>query len=196
MELAWRLRLWMRSLAYYMHGTQWSIPKWWPSSWLAVRHMRPSHRSERLAVEGETSGEGKAVWVFTAARYHGLIRAWMLCNLSYVTNIVFLCFQFLPEQSNWLRRCCTTFPNVAVAMRRRPSMVSLYFLLVVKTRVIPGHWNYCHLAGSVTTTTDEFIFGASKRSWRTRNRSAYAPSSRMPIATSRRSSRFSWSLKI
>ena len=114
----------------------------------------------------------------------------MLCNLSYVTNIVFLCFKFLPERSNWLRRCCTTFPNVAVAMRRRPSMVSLYFLLAVETRVISNHWNHCHSAGSVSTTT------LSKRSWCTRNRSACASFSKMLIAASRRSSRFSWPLKI
>ena len=132
MELAWRLQLWMRSLAYYMHGAQWSIPKRWPSSWLAARHMRPSHRSERFAVEGETSGEGRAVWAFTAA-HKEVIMVWSehgCCAISPMLRILFFCFKFLPERSNWLRRCCTTFPNVAVAMRTRPSTVSLYFLLV------------------------------------------------------------------
>ena len=64
MELAWRLRLWMRSLAYYMRGTQTET---------VVRRMRPSHRSERLAAEGETSGEGRTVWAFTGARKEAIM---------------------------------------------------------------------------------------------------------------------------
>ena len=90
--------------------TQWSIPKQWPSSWLVVRHMWLSYRPERLAAEGEASGEGRAVWAFTAAGKE-VIMVWSeheYCEISPTLQYCFLCFQFLPGRSNWPRRCCTT----------------------------------------------------------------------------------------
>ena len=87
--------------------TQWSIPKQWPSSWLVVRHMWLSYRPERLAADGEASGEGRAVWAFTAARKE-VIMVCEYCAISTTLQYYFLCFQFLPRRSNWPRRCYTT----------------------------------------------------------------------------------------